>query len=147
VNPHHPRHILVASCLVRNSLAQLLLVKHKVRGWELPQGRVEEGEALLDALHREVLEETGVTIRNPQLAIIWSKLTDPAALIHCFVAEYLAGEPTPSEETPEVAWCSEEQALQQAEHPVNRDRLRCLLDYAGKLQLRAYTTGPYRLLD
>lgn len=142
-----PRHILVASCLVRNSSAQLLLVKHKIRGWELPQGRVEEGEALLDALNREVLEETGVTIRNPQLAIIWSKLTDPAALIHCFIGEYLAGEPTPSDETPEVAWCSVEQALQRVEHPVNQDRLSCLLSSDGRLQLRAYTTGPYRLLD
>ena len=72
----HPKHILVVSCLVQNSAGSVLLVKHKIRGWELPQGRVEEGEALIDALHREVLEETGVTITRPKLATIWSKLTE-----------------------------------------------------------------------
>ena len=143
----HPRHILVACCLIRNSAAQLLLVRHYKRGWELPQGRIEEGETLLEALHREVLEETGVTICKPQMAILWSKISDPAALIHCFVAEHSSGQPTPSEETPSVEWCSAEQALQRVEHPVNRDRLVALLEHQGSLQLRSYTTGPYRLLD
>lgn len=142
-----PRHILVASCLIRNSAAQLLLVKHKIRSWELPQGRIEEGETLLAALHREVLEETGVTIRNPQLAILWSKLSAPAALIHCFVAEYASGQLTPSEETPEVDWCSAEQALQRVTHPVNRDRLATLLAHPGGLAFRSYATNPYRVLD
>ena len=142
-----PRHILVASCLIRNGAAQLLLVRHYKRGWELPQGRIEEGETLLEALHREVLEETGVTIRDPQLAMLWSKVSAPAALIHCFIASYAGGQPTPSEETPAVAWCSAEQALRQVEHPVNRDRLAALLAHDGNLQLRSYATGPYRLLD
>ncbi len=147
MNLPHPRHILVASCLIRNNAAQLLLVRHYKRGWELPQGRIEEGETLLEALHREVLEETGVTICNPQLAILWSKISDPAALIHGFVAEYANGLPTPSEETPAVEWCSAEQALLRVEHPVNRDRLVALLKPDGRLQLRSYATGPYRVLD
>jgi 8-oxo-dGTP diphosphatase len=142
-----PRHILVACCLIRNSAAQLLLVKHKIRSWELPQGRVEEGETLSAALHREVFEETGVTISNPRLAILWSKISEPAAQIHCFIAEYSGGQPTPSEETPAVEWCSVEQALQRVAHPVNRDRLAALLTHAGGLQFRSYVTGPYRLLD
>lgn len=142
----HPRHILVVSCLVRNAEGDILLVRHKKRGWELPQGRVEEGEGLLAALHREVLEETGVTITAPAAAAVWSKLTAPAALIHGFVAEFAAGTPTPSEETPEVAWLAEAEARKRIDHPVNRDRLADLLTCTDGVSFYRYTTGPYRRL-
>jgi 8-oxo-dGTP diphosphatase len=141
----HPRHILVVSCLVRNAQGDILLVRHRKRGWELPQGRVEEGEGLLAALHREVLEETGVTIMAPVAAAVWSKLTAPAALIHGFVAEY-AGTPIPSAETPEVAWLPEAEARNRIEHPVNRDRLANLLSFDDRIRFYRYTTEPYRRL-
>jgi len=43
-----------------------LLTKHKKRGWEFPGGKREAGESLEQAAAREVLEETGSTIRNLQ---------------------------------------------------------------------------------
>jgi len=38
---------------------RLLLVRHPERGWEFPGGRVEAGETPEEAMHRELLEETG----------------------------------------------------------------------------------------
>ena len=142
-----PKHILVVSCLIRNDLNQILLVKHRFRGWELPQGRVEEGEGLIFALSREILEETGVTISHAKLVDIWSKVSTPAAVIFCFMARYACGELTPSEETPYVEWCTEEEIVRRISHPVNRDRIEALLENHDTLQFRSYTTGPYRVLN
>lgn len=139
------QHLLVVSCLVRNSDRKILLVRHYRRGWEVPQRRVEAGESLLAALRREVREETGVAIVAPRLAATWSKLTVPSSLILGFLADYAGGEPTPSMETPEVAWFAEAAALKQIEHPVTRDRVEVLLTFAGRMRFCSYETEPYRL--
>ena len=141
------KHVLVVCCLVRNHKDEILLVRHHLRGWELPQGRVEQGEALMFALSREVLEETGVTIQNPKPAVVWSKVSDPFSLIFCFVADYSSGALTPSEETPQVEWCHADEVLERVQHPVNRDRYKSLLENEGTVQMRSYATGPYRVLS
>jgi len=140
----HHQNIVVVSCLVRNARNDILLVCHEKRGWELPQGRVMDGEGLLAALHREVQEETGVTITAPQAAAVWSKLSAPQALIHGFVADFASGTPTPSPETPEVAWFTETEARTRVEHPANRDRLLDLLAFEGHVRFYSYTTVPYQ---
>lgn len=143
----NPKHIVVVSCLVRNEEGRILLIRHRKRGWEIPQGRAEEGESLMDALHREVLEETGVEVEPGSLAAVWSKLSPPAALVFTFLARYRTGELRPSEETPELGWFDADEARTLVSHPVNRDRLRTLLDYSGAVIFRAYSTNPYKLHD
>lgn len=41
-----------------NQNKELLLVKHKRRGWEVPGGHIEGGESFIEAMHRELYEET-----------------------------------------------------------------------------------------
>jgi len=127
----HPRHVVVAACLVRDGAGRVLLIRHHRRGWEMPQGRVEEGEGLLEALQREVHEETGVVISPGPLAAVWSRTSPPAALIMGFLGSYREGELQPSDETPEVAWFLPAQALEQVGHPVMRERLATLMAYDG----------------
>ena len=140
-----PRHLVVVGCLVREPAGKVLLVKHHRRGWEIPQGRVEEGESLLDALHREIQEETGVSVELGQLAAIWSKITQPSAIIFNFLGRYKSGNLQTSEECPEVGWFTPEEALALTSHPVNHDRLKTLLSYSGAVVYQAYSSTPYRI--
>jgi len=141
----HPRHTAVVGCLVRNAQNQVLLIKHVKRGWEIPQGRVEEGENLLEALRREVLEEAGVEIEPGPLAAVWSMLSPPSALIFTFLGRYLSGELNFSDDSVGAAWFTEQEALEQVTGTVMHDRLRVLLDYRDAPVYRAYTTRPYQV--
>lgn len=141
----NPQHTVVVGCLVRDRAGAVLLVRHHKRGWEIPQGRVEEGENILDAVHREVLEETGVTIELGPLAAVHSKVSIPSAIIFTFLGLYQGGAPRTCDECPEVGWFSAEEALQKIIHPVNSDRLRTLLAYSGKTVYRSYTSSPFRI--
>ena len=142
----NPRHIVVVGCLVQNEGGEVLLIRHRKRGWEIPQGRVEEGESLLAALHREVREETGVEIEPVTLAAVWSKIAPPVALIFTFLARYTGGDLQESDESPELGWFSADQALALVSHPVNRDRLLTLLNFTGTVVFRSYTANPYQVL-
>lgn len=74
-----PRRQRVAAYgILRDSQGRLLLVRAapylSVAGrWFLPGGGIEHGEAPLDALRREVLEETGLTVHD---AVLQGVLSD-----------------------------------------------------------------------
>ncbi len=55
--------IILAGCVIRNEEGKVLLLHRKEEGksqWELPGGKVEEGEELWQAAVRETIEEIGV---------------------------------------------------------------------------------------
>ncbi|MBA4543677.1 MULTISPECIES: NUDIX hydrolase [Thermoactinomyces] len=58
-----PKHVLAAYAVVLNYDAEILLVKHPKRGWELPGGLVEEKESIRLSVIRQVKEETGIHIK------------------------------------------------------------------------------------
>lgn len=138
-----PRHVVVVGALVRNGAGDVLLIRHRKRGWEIPQGKVEEGEGLIEALVREIREETGVEIEPGPLGAVYSKIAEPAAVVFGFLARWTAGEPTPCEECPEVGWFPPEEALRKVANPTNLDRLRTLLGYRGQVVFRSYGTAPF----
>ncbi len=141
-----PLHTLVVGCLVRNANDEVLLIRHQKRGWEIPQGRVEEGENLVEALHREVLEEAGIEIEKGQLAAVWSKVTVPPALIFTFLGRYLSGELLPTGDSAEARWIAPHKALEEVSNKVMKDRIEVLLNFNGTINYRSYTLKPYQVL-
>jgi len=61
---------LTVLCLVEDGDRILLQnrVKKDWRGYTLPGGHVEPGESFVDAVIREMKEETGLTVTDPRLA-------------------------------------------------------------------------------
>ena len=61
--------------LIVNDEGRLLLTRRAVEPykdcWDAPGGFVEEGEHPLDALHRELLEETGLLVEPGAFAGVW----------------------------------------------------------------------------
>lgn len=60
---------LTVLCLIHQG--DLLLLQNRVKkdwqGWTMPGGHVEPGESIVDAVVREMREETGLTVLNPKL--------------------------------------------------------------------------------
>ena len=64
---------LGASAILFNDEGKFLLTRRADNGqWCLPGGRLESGESVTEACEREVLEETGLTVRVRRLVGVYS---------------------------------------------------------------------------
>ena len=109
LQPSHPQ-IAVSAAIFREG--KILLVRRArspAKGfYSLPGGRVEFGESLHAALHREVAEETALKIDIAGLAA-WREVM-PAGegtghyVILSFAARWSAGEPDLNEELDDYLW-------------------------------------------
>lgn len=93
-------------CLIQDGDRILLQnrVKKDWEGYTLPGGHVEPGESFVDAVKREMKEETGLDIINPRLAGIKQfPIENGRYIVLLFKTEQFSGEVVSSEEG-EMQW-------------------------------------------
>jgi len=56
--------------IIKNDKNKLLLVQERADHWSYPGGGIEEGERTIDAVKREIFEETGYTATVGEIAFV-----------------------------------------------------------------------------
>ncbi len=101
------------ACALCAQEGRLLLVRRAgdpFRGyWDLPGGFLDEGEHPLDALKREVLEETSLEVEPEDFIGIWMDWYGSGPGAHAtlntyWTARVLSGEATAADDVSETAW-------------------------------------------
>jgi 8-oxo-dGTP diphosphatase len=142
-----PRHVLAVTGYVRDAAGRVLLVRVASRGWEMPGGRVEEGEDLVAAVVREVEEESSCRVEVRRLVAVYSKLSAPSMALHLFACTHVGGEPRAREAAvPDAGWFDEAQARRLVTRPPSAQRLADALAGADGVVYRAYGVEPYEAL-
>ncbi|MGN7383049.1 NUDIX hydrolase [Paenibacillus sp. SAFN-117] len=147
-----PTHIVSAGGFVEDGKGNILLVKTRDGGWVGPGGQVEVGENLMDALVREIKEESGIDAIVSYLIGVYSNtgtfkwydgVTEvPTQVIFDFVCKPVGGELTVSEETTDSRWVAKDKVLDFITHPAIRTRYQAYLDFNGAVNYMEYVTHP-----
>lgn len=148
-----PTHIVAVDGFIENEKNEILLVKNSYRGiYTVPGGQVETGENLMDALKREIQEESGVEVEVGKLICVSSNTCTyqgyngyglvPTKVMFSFICKYLSGTLQTSDETSETIWVKKEDLSKYIDAPYMVKRLDAYLNYKGEVQYLEYITKP-----
>lgn len=147
-----PTHIIAAAGIVINEKDEVLMVKTHNSGWVFPGRQVEVGENVIDAVKREVMEETGVDIDVEEVFCISSNTGKypgyngvkevPTKIMLDFICRAKSGTPRSSDENSESAYVSKEEALKRIHSPAIMERYQAYLEYTGRPIYLEYVTKP-----
>lgn len=147
-----PTHIVAVGGIVINEHGEVLLVKTQHGGWVFPGGQVEVGENLMDALTREIKEESGIDTTVSHLIGVYSNtaiykwhngVTDvPTKVMLDYVCKPVGGHLCTSEETSDSRWVAKDQVLDLVTAPAIRTRYQAYLDFIGNVHYMEYVTKP-----
>lgn len=153
---HHetslPVHIVAAGGIIQNEANEVLLVKNPRRGWEFPGGQAEVGENIIDALTREVWEETGLEIDVGELFCVSTNSSThpghngiaqvPTKLMLDFICHAKGGTIRTSDEHSAAAFYPKEEVPNLIQAPSYRERYQAFLEYHGRPCYLEYVTWP-----
>ena len=144
-----PVHSVSAAGLVFRE-GRVLLIRTARRSWEYPGGVIEQGESVLDALKREILEESGICAEPECLTGVYQNLetrsgfgplegmTLPPTVNLVFRCRYVSGIASISDESLDTGWFAPDEALGMIVHPYFRKAFKDALGYCGRLHFAAF---------
>lgn len=119
--PHASRRpVATVGALIHRDDGRVLMVRtHKWNHkWGIPGGKIRRGETSVEALHREILEETSLTIQHPRFIMVQDCINSPEFmrpahfLLLNYAARATATDVTLNDEAEEFQWVFPEEALQ-----------------------------------
>jgi len=106
---------LTVLCLIHRENQYLLQdrVKEDWKGYTLPGGHVEKGESIVDAVIREMKEETGLTVYHPKLCGVKQfPIENGRYIVFLFTTDNFEGEVVSSEEG-SMHWVNKDELLKE----------------------------------
>ncbi len=147
-----PTHIIAGAGIVINDKEEVLMVKTHNQGWVFPGGQVEVGENVIDAIKREIMEETGVDVEVGEVFCIASNTGKypgyngvkeiPTKLMLDFICKAKGGVPRPSEENSESMYVPKDKVLDMIKAPAIIERYKAFMEYTGRPIYMEYVTKP-----
>ena len=147
-----PTHIIAAAGIVINENDEILMVKTHRGGWVFPGGQVEVGENVIDAVKREVMEETGIDIEVGEVFCISSNTCKypgynrvkeiPTKIMLDFICKAKSGIPRPSDENSESAYFPRDEVEGLITAPAIVERYKAFLEYTDRPIYLEYVTKP-----
>lgn len=138
-----PLHFISVAGLVYKG-DEVLLIKSKRRGWEIPGGVVEQGEDIMSGLKREIFEESGIVAEPEKFVGIYQRLNTkdgygplegmilPPVVNLTFICKYIDGNENVSDESIEVGWFTPNIAKEKITAPDIKKRVCDMLEFDGK---------------
>lgn len=144
-----PVHFVSAAGVVYKD-GKVLLMRSERRGWEFPGGIVEQGEALLDGLKREIMEECGIEAEPECITCIYQNLALkkgygplegmdlPTTVNTVFRCRYTGGTESVTEESLETGWFTTEEAMRMITNPYIRKGFEDTVNFNGKIHFATF---------
>ena len=115
---------------IEGEVEVLLVHRPRYDDWSLPKGKLEDGEALISCAYREVLEETGLSIKlGPYVGSVEYYVPDGLKNVAYWSASLVDDNSAfhPNEEVDQIIWLD----LQSAAFKATRDSDRYILERFG----------------
>ena len=120
----HPRGVMLLA--LKNNKVLAVAHRNTTNDWEMPGGKVEPGESDLDALVREVFEETNLSIDKEKCTFLTEDL-DGETLARTYLYLGTINEIPKQGDIGPVKWVSWDELLN-GHYPVYNKKLKRLID-------------------